>query len=198
MHFDLAGPKNNKPGYYDWDKNNFAPRSPSRGRRRPTSGFFGALTGNGKMVVRGGYSIVYDRIGTAPGDQLRQGRRVRLVDRRSSSPFGGHNEDDPSIRFQGLDVDPADAARRAARRLPADAAVVRRHHHRGARRQHRHAVQPLVQRGRRSRARPRVLDRSGVCRPPRTQSAGAARRGHAGQRRGLRSRASTTSPPSAS
>ena len=26
IQFDLAGPKNNKPGYYNWDKNNFAPR----------------------------------------------------------------------------------------------------------------------------------------------------------------------------
>ncbi len=69
------------------------------------NGFFGALTGNGKMVVRGGYSIVYDRIGTGLATNFDKAGAFGLST-TLSSPFGGHNEDDPSIRFAGLGVIP--------------------------------------------------------------------------------------------
>ena len=53
IEFDLAGPTNGKRGYYDWDKNNFAPRISA------------AWTPTDRLVVRGGYALVYDRIGLA-------------------------------------------------------------------------------------------------------------------------------------
>ncbi len=102
MNFDLAGPKNNKPGYYDWDYNNFAPRVAVAWTPRAEDGFFGWLTGNGKMAVRGGYSIVYDRIGTALASNFDKEGSFGMAT-NLSSPYGGHNEDDPSIRFQGID-----------------------------------------------------------------------------------------------
>ena len=105
VHFDLAGPANNKPGYYKWDKNNFAPRVAVAWSPQADGGFFGALTGNGKMVIRGGYSIVYDRIGTALATNFDKAGAFGLSTALSSQ-FGGHNEDDPSIRFAGLDVIP--------------------------------------------------------------------------------------------
>lgn len=61
---DRAGKVNNRPGYYDQDFNNFAPSiavaySPNLG------GFFGSALGrNGKSVIRGGYRLSYDRIGS--------------------------------------------------------------------------------------------------------------------------------------
>lgn len=61
---DLAGPANGKPGYYDWDKNNFQPRvalawSPSFER-----GFLHKLFGNpGDAVIRGGFAITNDHFG---------------------------------------------------------------------------------------------------------------------------------------
>ena len=103
--FDLAGPANHKPGYYDWDKNNFAPRLAAAWTPQADSGFFGKLTGNGKMVVRGGYSIVYDRVGTAIATNFDKAGAFGLSTTLSSQ-FGGHNEDDPSIRFAGLGVIP--------------------------------------------------------------------------------------------
>ncbi|MGH9883318.1 MAG: hypothetical protein ACRD6N_17925, partial [Pyrinomonadaceae bacterium] len=62
---DLAGKGNNRPGYYKQDWNNFAPSvafawSPDFG-----DNFFGRLIGrNGKSVVRGGFRMTYDRIGS--------------------------------------------------------------------------------------------------------------------------------------
>jgi hypothetical protein len=62
---DLAGKANNLPGYYKQDWNNFAPSiavawSPDFG-----DNFFGRLIGRkGKSVVRGGFRITYDRIGS--------------------------------------------------------------------------------------------------------------------------------------
>ena len=62
---DLAGKKNDREGYYDQDWNNFAPSvavawSPDFG-----DNWFGKLIGrNGKSVIRGGFRMTYDRIGS--------------------------------------------------------------------------------------------------------------------------------------
>jgi len=67
ISFDLAGPANGRPGtgFYDYDLSNIAPHVSFAWSPRFSSGILGALTGNGKMVIRGGYRIVYDRIGQA-------------------------------------------------------------------------------------------------------------------------------------
>jgi TonB-dependent receptor-like protein len=93
ISFVLAGPENGRKGFYDWDKNNFAPRVSA------------AWTPTSKLVLRGGYSLVYDRLGPA---------LVRNFDANGSfglapvitSPYAGTNEDDPSVRFQGINVLP--------------------------------------------------------------------------------------------
>jgi hypothetical protein len=51
VQFALAGPVNHKPGYYNWDYHNFAPRLSFAYTPRPNT------------VIRAGASIVYDRIG---------------------------------------------------------------------------------------------------------------------------------------
>ncbi|HKP72691.1 MAG TPA: carboxypeptidase-like regulatory domain-containing protein [Pyrinomonadaceae bacterium] len=62
---DLAGKANNRPGFYEQDWNNFAPSvsfawSPDFGNN-----FLGKLLGNnGRSVVRGGYRMTFDRIGS--------------------------------------------------------------------------------------------------------------------------------------
>lgn len=67
VSFVLAGPENGRKGFYDWDKNNFAPRFAFAYSPKSKLPLLKWLTGgeNNKMAVRGGYSIVYDRIGGA-------------------------------------------------------------------------------------------------------------------------------------
>ena len=64
ISYDLAGPANGKTGYYNWDYHDFGPRVSFAYSPRASSGFLGSLFGNGdKTVIRGGFGIVYDRIG---------------------------------------------------------------------------------------------------------------------------------------
>ncbi len=63
--FDLAGPANGRPGYYDWDKNNFAPRVSVAWSPGATEGLIAKLTGGpGKTSVRGGFGSFYERVGS--------------------------------------------------------------------------------------------------------------------------------------
>ena len=66
LSFNLAGPANGKPGFYDWNKKDFGPRlavawSPS-GRDGLWKSLFG---GPGKTTIRAGAGMVYDRLGPA-------------------------------------------------------------------------------------------------------------------------------------
>lgn len=60
---DLGGPANHKEGYYAYDYKDFSPRLAIAWAPRYKSGLFGSLFGDGKTSIRGGYSMVYDRIG---------------------------------------------------------------------------------------------------------------------------------------
>ena len=62
ISFDLAGPANGKPGFYEKDFNNWAPRVSVAWSPR---GFLRPVFGDGKTVFRFGYGLVYDRIGHA-------------------------------------------------------------------------------------------------------------------------------------
>jgi hypothetical protein len=64
LTYDLAGPANGKPGYYNWDRKNFGPHLAFAYTPRSSGGLLGALFGNrDKTVIRGGFGIVFDRIG---------------------------------------------------------------------------------------------------------------------------------------
>jgi hypothetical protein len=91
--FDLAGPKNNKPGFYAWDKNNFAPRVAV------------AWTPAERWVMRGGYSKVFDRVGVGLATNFDEGFAFGMST-TISSPFGGAYETNPGARFRGIDVMP--------------------------------------------------------------------------------------------
>lgn len=61
---DLAGPKNGRDGYYDWDLNNFQPRVAVAWSPSYRSGWLGKLFGaDGTTVLRGGFAITNDAIG---------------------------------------------------------------------------------------------------------------------------------------
>jgi len=63
--YSLAGPANGgKTGYYGWDYHDFGPRVSFAYSPRASKGLLGSLFGNGdKTSIRGGFGVVYDRIG---------------------------------------------------------------------------------------------------------------------------------------
>jgi hypothetical protein len=103
--FDLAGPKNGKRGFYEMDKNNWAPRIAVAWSPHAEGGVFGWLTGRDKMVVRGGYSKVFDRIGQGLALNFDNGFAFGMST-SISSPFGAPYETNPAVRFSGINVMP--------------------------------------------------------------------------------------------
>lgn len=66
LSFNLGGPANGKPGFYDWDTKNFGPHVAFAWSPSAHSGLFKSLFGEGgKTVIRGGFSMIYDRLGPA-------------------------------------------------------------------------------------------------------------------------------------
>jgi hypothetical protein len=64
LDFELAGPKNDAPGFYSLDKNNLQPRISAAWSPDFDSGFLGALFGkNNESVFRGGFAITNDYFG---------------------------------------------------------------------------------------------------------------------------------------
>jgi hypothetical protein len=67
LSFNLGGPANGgKPGFYDWDKKDFAPRFAVAWSPAATQGLLKSLFGGpGRTTIRAGAGIVYDRLGPA-------------------------------------------------------------------------------------------------------------------------------------
>jgi hypothetical protein len=66
ISFNLGGPANGRPGFYNWDTKDFAPRLAVAYSPSATDGFWKALFGGpGKSTIRMGAGIVYDRVGPA-------------------------------------------------------------------------------------------------------------------------------------
>src|SRR5262245_8039241 len=64
VSYNLSGPVNNGRGFYDWDKNNFAPRFAFAYSPKFEGSWLKALFGGaGRSAIRGGFSLAYDRIG---------------------------------------------------------------------------------------------------------------------------------------
>jgi len=71
--YDWSGPANGKPGFYNWDYHNFGPRVAFAWSPESTSGLLGALFGGpGKTSIRGGFGMVYDRVGESLVDTFDQ------------------------------------------------------------------------------------------------------------------------------
>ena len=63
---DLAGPKNGKPDYYKWDKNNFQPRVAFAWTPNFSGGWKRKILGSdGDLVIRGGFAMLHDFLGQA-------------------------------------------------------------------------------------------------------------------------------------
>jgi hypothetical protein len=101
LTLDLAGPANGKKGFYDWDYNNLGPRVAAAWSPHATGGVLGWLTGGDKMVVRGGYSLLYDRVGFALATLFDEGGSFGMSTSISST-FGTSDETVASARFKDL------------------------------------------------------------------------------------------------
>jgi hypothetical protein len=105
IFFDLGGKANGKPGYYQTSYSDFMPRLAAAWAPHWKDGFLGWLSGDGKLVFRAGYGIVYDRVGSslvAQFDELGSFGLSTSID----STFGGCDEGgDPTLtpcpRFNG-------------------------------------------------------------------------------------------------
>ena len=66
ISFDFCGPANGKAGFYNWDFKDFGPRVAFAYSPSEKDGLLGALFGGpGKTTIRGGFGMVYDRLGPA-------------------------------------------------------------------------------------------------------------------------------------
>ena len=66
LSFNLGGPANGRPGFYNWDYKDLAPRLAVAYSPGMKDGLLGALFGGpGKTTIRAGAGIVYDRLGPA-------------------------------------------------------------------------------------------------------------------------------------
>ena len=65
ISYDWGGPANGgKPGYYGWDRHDFAPRLSFAYSPGWSDGILGKLAGGpGKTSIRAGFAILYDRVG---------------------------------------------------------------------------------------------------------------------------------------
>ena len=105
LTLDLAGPANGKKGFYDWDHNNIGPRIAAAWTPTARGGILGWLTGGDKLVVRGGYSLLYDRVGFALATIFDEGGSFGMSTSISST-FGTSDETVPSARFRDLSTLP--------------------------------------------------------------------------------------------
>jgi hypothetical protein len=103
LSYDLIGAANDKRGFYEPDKNNFAPRLGFAWNPSFKGGLFGKAFGDRKTVIRGGASIVYDRV--AGGITFIQDQATYIFDNSKTTTFGSANArtallNDP--RFTGI------------------------------------------------------------------------------------------------
>lgn len=103
LTYDLIGPKNGRRNYYKSDYNNFGPRIGFAWNPSFDGGVLGSLFGDRKTVIRGGASLVYDRVGG--GITFIQDQVTYLFDNSASSVFGSTDPvasllNDP--RFTGI------------------------------------------------------------------------------------------------
>jgi hypothetical protein len=89
--FDLAGPANDRPGYYDWDKNNFAPRVSVAWAPAYENGFWAKVFGGpDKSSVRAGFGVFYEHIGAGLANRFDRDGSVGLST-ALENPAGGYD-----------------------------------------------------------------------------------------------------------
>jgi hypothetical protein len=63
--FNLGGPANHGKNFYNWDTKDIGPRVAFAWNPKPTNDLLHGIFGDGKTTIRGGFGVVYDRVGPA-------------------------------------------------------------------------------------------------------------------------------------
>jgi hypothetical protein len=104
LSIDKSGPANGKPGLYSWDKNNFAPRIAFAWQPGFDNGVLNAIFGSGqKSVIRGGFGMAYDRIGSALAVAFDLNNSLGFSSEQLTSPNAYNVTDTPAPLFTGFD-----------------------------------------------------------------------------------------------
>jgi len=90
ISFNLAGPANGKPSYYNWDYKDFGPRVALAWAPKKNGGLLGSLFGEGKTSIRAGFAMVYDREGESLINTFDNGYAFGLST-ELSNPAGGES-----------------------------------------------------------------------------------------------------------
>ena len=103
---DLAGPANDRPGYYPLDKNNFQPRLALAWSPDFKEGWLHKFFGNsGDTVIRGGFSITNDFIGQQLAVQFDLGADLGYATAITVAANTFNASDQPAPLFQGFGQD---------------------------------------------------------------------------------------------
>jgi hypothetical protein len=103
ISLDKSGPANGKPGMYSWDKNNFAPRVGFAWQPAFENGILKKIFGTGqKSVIRGGFSMAYDRIGSALAVSFDLNNLLGFTSEQLTPPEAYNVTDRPAPLFTGF------------------------------------------------------------------------------------------------
>lgn len=104
--FGPAGPSYSKPGYYSWQKKNFAPRVGIAWTPQPSADWLQNILGKGgKTVIRAGFSMDYDHFGPALALAFDANGAFGLTTQLSN--FAGCETIESSPRFTSINTLPA-------------------------------------------------------------------------------------------
>jgi hypothetical protein len=103
LNFELAGPKNNAPGFYSMDKDNFQPRISAAWSPSFKTGFLSKLFGkDNESVFRGGFAITNDYFGQQLAVTFNGLSTLGFVTSNSISPNTYNISSKPGPLFTGV------------------------------------------------------------------------------------------------
>ncbi|HKS41974.1 MAG TPA: hypothetical protein VJX74_15270, partial [Blastocatellia bacterium] len=103
---DLAGPANGRPGFYEWDKNNFQPRVAVAWSPNFKNGFLRKAFGaEGDAVFRGGFAMTNDHIGQQLAVQFDLNNTLGFSSAQTVAAETFNVTDNPAPRFTGFGQD---------------------------------------------------------------------------------------------
>ena len=103
---DLAGPANGRPGFYDWDKNNFQPRVAVAWSPNFKNEFLRKAFGaDSDAVIRGGFAMTNDHIGQQLAVQFDLNNTLGFSSSQTVAAETFNVTDNPAPRFTGFGQD---------------------------------------------------------------------------------------------